>query len=153
MTDFEKGWATCHVQWGMRVETILNDHQNGWNLGYWTNFSCRRRWKYCQTLRTHFGAKNGPFLPQNCVFGWFWNNWGHFYTFLISKVDEYWLTSSILKVDEEKKQFVQSPHVLGPKMSHFCPENCVFGEFWDNWRHFYTFENPKWMKLSILHQL
>ena len=27
--DIRKGVASCHVQCGMRVETILNDHENG----------------------------------------------------------------------------------------------------------------------------
>ena len=43
--DIRKGVVSCHLQCAMRVETILNDHENGWNLGYWTKISCRRRWK------------------------------------------------------------------------------------------------------------
>ena len=92
------------------------------------------------------------FCPKNCIFGWFCDNWGHFYTFLPTKMDENWHTSSTLKADKEKRQFGHSPRIFGPKMAHFCPKNCVFGWFWDNWRHFFIFYYIKWMILGVLHQ-
>ena len=42
--------------------------QNGWNLAYFINFSGRQRKKQFRTLLTHFGAENGPFLPQKLRF-------------------------------------------------------------------------------------
>ena len=59
--------------------------------------------------------------------------------FSISKMDRTWHTRSTFRAEEDKNSFKHSWLILGPKMAHFCPENCVFGEFWDNWRHFYTF--------------
>ena len=47
-------------------------------------------------------------------------------------MDETWVTGPIFRAEEDENSFGHYGLILGPKMAHFCPENCVFGEFWDN---------------------
>ena len=51
---------------------------------------------------------------------------------MITKMDETWGTGPIFRAEEDENSFGHYGLILGPKMAHFCPENCVFGEFWDN---------------------
>ena len=96
----------------------------------------KESFEHCKLI---LGPKMAYFLPQNFVFGLFWDNWRYRYTFTISKMDRTWHTRSTFRAGEDKNGFKHSWLILRPKMAHFCPKNCDVGCFWDKWGHFYTF--------------
>ena len=69
-------------------------------------------------------AQKTAFLADFC------DNWGHFYTFLPTKMDENWHTSSTLKADKEKKNSSVTPHAfLGQKWPIFALKTAFLADF------------------------
>ena len=99
------------------------------------------------------GPKMAHFCPKNCDFDCFWDKWGHFYTFLISKMDETWLTSPSFKADKDKNSFGHSDSFWGQKWPIFASKTAFLAHFKIIDGISLLFQYPIWMKLGLLHQL
>ena len=106
-------------------------YQPKWmKIGILHQLSGQTRKKTVRSLLTQFWAKNGPFLPKNCVFGWFWDNWRHLYIFYYQKWMVLGVLHKFLKLKEIKPvldpldSFLgQKWPIFGPKTAHFWSKN------------------------------